>query len=169
VAAFHPRPSEEFSMPESSPQSRLAALGLTLPPAPKPAGVYKPCLVVGRHVYVSGHGPLLEDGTMITGRVGADLDVDAGKAAARQVGLAILATLIAGVGSLDRVGRVLKVLGLVNATAEFTQQPLVINGCSELFVEIWGPDHGVGVRSAVGAGSLPGNIAVEIEALFELA
>lgn len=155
-------------MPESSPQSRLTALGLVLPPAPAPAGVYKPCLVVGSHVYVSGHGPLRADGTLITGRVGADLDVAAGKAAARQVGLAILATLVAGLGSLDRIGRVLKVLGLVNATPEFHAQPAVINGCSELFAEVWGPDHGVGVRSAVGAGSLPGNIAVEIEALFEL-
>lgn len=153
----------------ASPHARLTALGLVLPPAPKPAGVYKPCLVVGQHVYVSGHGPLRNDGTMISGRVGADLDTAAGKAAARQVGLAILSTLVAGLGSLDRVARVVKVLGLVNATPEFTEQPLVINGCSELFVEIWGPDHGVGVRSAVGAGSLPGNIAVEIEALFELA
>lgn len=153
----------------ASPHARLTALGLVLPPAPKPAGVYKPCLVVGQHVYVSGHGPLRNDGTMISGRVGADLDTAAGKAAARQVGLAILSTLVAGLGSLDRVARVVKVLGLVNATPEFTEQPLVINGCSELFVEIWGPDHGVGVRSAVGAGSLPGTIAVEIEALFELA
>lgn len=153
----------------ASPHARLTALGLVLPPAPKPAGVYKPCLVVGQHVYVSGHGPLRNDGTMISGRVGADLDTAAGKAAARQVGLAILSTLVAGLGSLDRVARVVKVLGLVNATPEFTEQPLVINGCSELFVEIWGPDHGVGVRSAVGAGSLPGNIAVEIEALLELA
>jgi enamine deaminase RidA (YjgF/YER057c/UK114 family) len=152
-----------------SPQARLTALGLVLPPAPKPAGVYKPCLVVGQHVYVSGHGPLRNDGTMIAGRVGADLDTAAGKAAARQVGLAILSTLVAGLGSLDRVARVVKVLGLVNATPEFTEQPLVINGCSELFVEVWGPDRGVGVRSAVGAGSLPGNIAVEIEAMFELA
>jgi len=153
----------------ASPHARLTALGLVLPPAPKPAGVYKPCLVVGQHVYVSGHGPLRNDGTMITGRVGADLDTAAGKAAARQVGLAILSTLVAGLGSLDRVARVVKVLGLVNATPEFAEQPLVINGCSELFVEIWGPDHGVGVRSAVGAGSLPGAIAVEIEAMFELA
>ena len=153
----------------ASPHARLTALGLVLPPAPKPAGVYKPCLVVGQHVYVSGHGPLRNDGTMISGRVGADLDTAAGKAAARQVGLAILSTLVAGLGSLDRVARVVKVLGLVNAMPEFAEQPLVINGCSELFVEIWGPDHGVGVRSAVGAGSLPGNIAVEIEALFELA
>ena len=113
----------------ASPHARLTALGLVLPPAPKPAGVYKPCLVVGQHVYVSGHGPLRNDGTMISGRVGADLDTAAGKAAARQVGLAILATLVAGLGSLDRVARVVKVLGLVNATPEFAEQPLVINGC----------------------------------------
>jgi enamine deaminase RidA (YjgF/YER057c/UK114 family) len=153
----------------ASPQARLTALGLVLPPAPKPAGVYKPCLVVGSLVYVSGHGPLLGDGTMIAGRVGADLDTAGGKAAARQVGLAILSTLVAGLGSLDRVGRVVKVLGLVNATPDFREHPLVINGCSELFAEVWGPDHGVGTRSAVGAGSLPGNIAVEIEAIFEIA
>jgi enamine deaminase RidA (YjgF/YER057c/UK114 family) len=160
----------EIVMSEAaSPQARLVALGLALPPAPKPAGVYKPCLVVGNQVLVSGHGPLREDGTMITGRVGVDLDTAAGKAAARQVGLAILSTLVAGLGSLDRVARVVKVLGLVNAPPEFTEQPLVMNGCSELFAEIWGPDRGVGVRSALGAGSLPGNIAVEIEAAFELA
>jgi len=150
-------------------QARLAALGISLPPPPKPGGVYKPLLVVGSQVYVSGHGPLRPDGTMITGRVGADLDLAAGKAAARQVGLAILATLVAGLGSLDRVSRVVKVLGLVNGTPDFGEQPQVINGCSELFAELWGPDRGVGVRSALGAGSLPGNIAVEIEALFELA
>jgi len=152
----------------ASPQARFVALGITLPPAPKPGGVYKPLLVVGNHVYVSGHGPLRDDGTMITGRVGADLDMAAGKAAARQVGLAILATLVAGLGSLDRVSRVLKVLGLVNGTPDFGEQPQVINGCSELFAEVWGPDRGIGVRSALGAGSLPGNIAVEIEAMFEL-
>jgi enamine deaminase RidA (YjgF/YER057c/UK114 family) len=157
-------------MPESSsPQSRLAELGLVLPPVPTPAGLYKPWLVVGSQVYVSGHGPLREDGTLITGRVGEHLDVEAGKAAARQVGLSILATLVRGLGSLDRIARVVKLLGLVNATPGFTQQPLVINGCSELFAEIWGPERGVGVRSAVGAGSLPGDMAVEIEAVFELA
>ncbi len=144
-------------------------LGLALPPAPKPAGVYKPCFVDGRHVYVSGHGPVLPDGSLITGRVGLDLDKDAGKNAARQVGLTILATLTANLGSLDKIKRVIKVLGMVNATPEFGDHPFVINGCSELFSAVWGPDHGIGVRSAVGMGSLPGNIAVEIEALFELA
>ena len=144
-------------------------LGLALPPAPKPAGVYKPCLVDGRHVYVSGHGPVLPDGSLITGRVGLDLDKDAGKNAARQVGLTILATLTASLGSLDKIKRVIKVLGMVNATPDFGDHPFVINGCSELFSAVWGSDQGIGVRSAVGMGSLPGNIAVEIEAVFELA
>ena len=156
-------------MTASTPQARLSALGVVLPPPPKPAGVYKPCLVVDRLVYVSGHGPLRPDGTLVCGRVGGDLDADAGKAAARQVGLTILATLVASLGSLDRIARVIKVLGMVNATADFQKHPHVINGCSELFADIWGPDHGVGVRSAVGMGSLPGDIAVEIEAMFELA
>ena len=146
----------------------FAALGLALPAAPKPAGVYTPCVVDGRHVYVSGHGPVLPDGSQITGRVGLDLDAEAGKNAARQVGLAILATLTANLGSLDKVKRVIKVLGMVNATPDFGNHPFVINGCSELFAAVWGTDHGIGVRSAVGMGSLPGNIAVEIEALFEL-
>ena len=146
----------------------FAALGLALPTAPKPAGVYKPCVVEGRHVYVSGHGPVLPDGSQITGRVGLDLDAEAGKNAARQVGLAILATLTTNLGSLDKVKRVIKVLGMVNATPDFGNHPFVINGCSELFAAVWGSDHGIGVRSAVGMGSLPGNIAVEIEALFEL-
>ena len=146
----------------------FAALGLALPTAPKPAGVYKPCVVDGRHVYVSGHGPVLPDGSQITGRVGLDLDAEAGKNAARQVGLAILATLTTNLGSLDKVKRVIKVLGMVNATPDFGNHPFVINGCSELFAAVWGTDHGIGVRSAVGMGSLPGNIAVEIEALFEL-
>ena len=158
-----------FAMEHLAPHERLAALGLALPPAPKPAGVYKPCLIDGHHVYVSGHGPLQNDGTLITGRVGRDLDADAGKAAAQQVGLAILATLVANLGSLDRIKRVIKVLGMVNSTPDFERHPYVINGCSELFGQIWGHDLGIGVRSAVGMGSLPDNIAVEIEAIFELA
>jgi enamine deaminase RidA (YjgF/YER057c/UK114 family) len=153
----------------ASPQHAFEALGLVLPPAPKPAGLYKPSLVVGPHVYVSGHGPLLPDGTLIRGRVGRDHDLAGGKNAARQVGLAILATLIANLGSLDKIGRVIKVLGMVNCTPEFEKHPSVVNGCSELFAEIWGPEHGIGVRSAVGMGSLPDDIPVEIEAMFELA
>jgi enamine deaminase RidA (YjgF/YER057c/UK114 family) len=155
-------------MPES-PQSKIATLGLVLPPVGKPAGAYKPCLVVGPLAYVSGHLPIQSDGTLLKGRIGADLDADAGKAAARLTGLAILATLVHHLGSLDRVARVVKIMGLVNCPADFTQHPHVINGCSELFAEVWGPDAGVGVRSAFGAGSLPLGVPVEIEAVFELA
>ena len=152
-----------------SAETRFAELKLELPPAPKPMGVYQPLVVAGPLVFVSGHGPLKPDKTLILGRVGDDLDVAAGQAAARQVGLAILATLRAQLGSLDRVKRVIKVLGMVNATPGFREHPAVINGCSELFTEVWGPQHGIGARSAVGMASLPGNIAVEIEAIFELA
>jgi len=149
--------------------ARFESLKLTLPPAPPPAGVYKPCLTVGNLLHVSGHGPVLPDGKLMVGRVGRDLDADAGKQVARQVGLTILATLLANLGDLGKIRRVVRVLGMVNATPDFARHPHVINGCSELFVEIWGPDHGVGVRSAVGMGSLPGDIPVEIEASFELA
>lgn len=143
-------------------------LNLVLPPAPKPAGVYKPVLVSAQLVYVSGHGPVQSDGTLMRGKAGADLTADEARRAARQVGLTILATLRENFGSLDRIGRVIKVLGMVNATPDFDRHPYVINGCSELFAKIWGPDQGVGARSAVGMGSLPDNIAVEIEAVFEL-
>jgi len=153
----------------ASPHARIAELGLVLPPVGKPAGAYKPCLVVDRMVYVSGHLPLQADGSLVKGKVGVDLDADAGKAAARLTGLSILATLVANLGSLDRIGRVVKLMGLVNCPADFVQHPHVINGCSELFAEVWGPDHGVAVRSAFGAGSLPLGVAVEIEAVFELA
>ena len=149
-------------------QERIKELQLELPPAPKPVAVYKPVVLVDKLAYVSGHGPLRADKTLITGRVGAELSVEEGKTAARQVGLAILATL-ADQGLLDRVQRVVKVLGMVNCTPDFREHPAVINGCSELFAEFWGRENGIGARSAVGMGSLPGNIAVEIEAIFELA
>jgi enamine deaminase RidA (YjgF/YER057c/UK114 family) len=151
-----------------TPEQRLAELKVTLPPAPKPVAVYKPVVIVGQLAYVSGHGPLKEDKTLITGVVGKDLNLAHGKAAARQVGLAILATLREQFGSLDKVGRVVKLLGMVNTAADFYDHPKVIDGCSELFAEIWGNDRGIGARSAVGMGPLPGNIAVEIEAIFEL-
>jgi enamine deaminase RidA (YjgF/YER057c/UK114 family) len=151
-----------------SAESKLAELGLELPPAPKAAGVYKPVVVIGAMAYVSGHGPLKPDGTMITGRVGVDTDVQGGYQSARQTGLAILATLRDNLGSLDRVRRVVKTLGMVNAAPDFQDHPKVINGCSELFRDLWGPDKGVGARSAVGMGSLPGNITTEIEVIFEI-
>ena len=146
----------------------FSALGLVLPPAPKPSGVYKPALIVGNFIYVSGHGPYLPDGNLITGRVGSEVDITVGIEAAQQTGLAILATLKETLGSLNRVKRVVKVLGMVNCTADFQEHPRVINGCSELFAQVWGQEAGIGVRSAVGMGSLPTNIAVEVEAMFEL-
>lgn len=148
--------------------ARIKELGIELPMPPKPAGVYKPVVVVGNLAYVSGHGPLKSDATLMTGRVGGDVDQKFGYDAARQTGLAILATLKRDLGSLDRVKRVIKTLGMVNATPEFQHHPAVVNGFSELMAEVFGPDHGVGARSAVGMGSLPGNIAVEIEVIFEL-
>ena len=132
-------------------------------------GVYQPLVAIGKLAYVSGHGPLQADGTLMMGRVGSEVDAAFGKAAARQTGLAILATLRANLGSLDRVKRVVKVLGMVNCTPDFRDHPAVINGCSELFRDVFGPENGIGARSAVGMGSLPGNIAVEIEVIFELA
>jgi enamine deaminase RidA (YjgF/YER057c/UK114 family) len=140
---------------------------LELPPAPKAVGVYKPLIISDKLIFVSGHGPLKPDKTLITGKVGAELSVEQGKAAARQVGLAILATLNAQ-NLVGKIRRVVKIFGMVNATSDFTEHPTVINGCSELFAEIWGEEFGVGARSAVGMASLPSNIAVEIEAVFEL-
>ena len=151
-----------------SPEAAFAKLGLTLPPAPLPMGVYKPYLIDGKYLYLSGHGPVQADKSLIIGRVGDDMDMEQGKLAARQVGLTMLATIKTHLGSLDRVKRVIKVLGMVNCTADFGRHPYVINGCSELFAAVWGPENGIGVRSAVGMGSLPDNIPVEVEALFEL-
>lgn len=146
---------------------RIAELGLILPPAPKPMGVYKPVLVIDKFLYVSGQGPLLPDGSMIKGRVGADLTLEEGKNAARQVGLTMLSTIKANFGDLKKIKRIVKTLGMVNSSTDFEGHPAVINGFSELMAEVFGPENGVGVRSAVGM-ILPSNIAVEIEAMFEL-
>jgi enamine deaminase RidA (YjgF/YER057c/UK114 family) len=142
--------------------------GLSLPPAPSPLGVYKPCLLDGKYLYLSGHGPVQNDKTLIIGRVGEALDMEQGKMAAMQVGLTMLSTIVTNLGSLNKIKRVIKVLGMVNCTDDFERHPYVINGCSELFAAVWGEENGVGVRSAVGFNSLPDNIPVEIEALFEL-
>jgi len=149
-------------------ESRLAELGLSLPPASKPQGLYRPLLVVDRLAFTSGHLPVRADGSLVTGRVGDDLDLAAGQEAARLAGLAILSTLKQGLGSLDRIVRLVKLLGIVNCPAEFTQQPAVINGCSELLRDLLGEERGIGARSAMGAGSLPLGVAVEIEAVFEV-
>lgn len=148
--------------------SQLASMELTLPPAPKAMGLYKPLVIVGNMAYLSGHGPLRPDGTLHVGKVGVDTDEQGGYDAARQTGLAMIATLLAQLGTLDKVKRLVKTLGLVNCTPEFAAQPAVINGFSELMAEVFGPDAGVAARSAVGTNSLPGNITVEVEAIFEL-
>jgi enamine deaminase RidA (YjgF/YER057c/UK114 family) len=150
-----------------NPELRIKELGLELPPAPKPMGVYKPVLVIGSFLYVSGQGPLRSDGTLIKGRLGNELNLEEGKMAARQVGLAMLSTIKANIGDLKKIKRLVKVLGMVNSTPDFDQHPAVINGFSQLMADVFGEDNGIGVRSAVGM-ILPGNIAVEIEAMFEL-
>lgn len=150
-----------------NPEAQLRELNLVLPPAPAPVGVYKPVLVVDKFLYVSGQGPMNNDGTLFKGRVGADLNLEQGKMAARQVALTMLSTIKTHFGDLDKIKRVVKVLGMVNSSPDFEHHPAVINGFSELMAEVFGEEMGIGVRSAVGM-FLPLNIAVEVEAVFEL-
>ncbi len=152
---------------EKTPTQRIAELQLELPPAPKPAGVYKPVLVVDNMLYVSGQGPMQSDGSLMVGRLGDDLTTEQGKRAARQVGLTMLSTIETHFGSPDKIKRIVKTLGMVNCTPDFGEHPAVINGFSELMGDVFGPDSGIGARSAVGM-MLPGNIPVEIEAIFEI-
>ena len=149
------------------PSQIIEELGLELPPAPKPAGVYKPILIAGKSLYVSGQGPVNLDGSLMLGRVGDDINEDQGKLAAKQVGLTMLSTIQTHYGNLDNIKRVVKVLGMVNCSPNFKKHPYVINGFSELMADVFGSDNGIGVRSAVGM-MLPGGIPVEIEAMFEL-
>ncbi len=149
-------------------ETRFAELNLELPPAPKAMGVYRPLILVDRLVYLSGHGPLLPDGTLTAGCLGDDMDVEAGYQAARQTGLAMLATLRAHFGTFDPIARLVKTLGLVRSTPDFGEQPAVINGFSELMRDVFGEENGIAARSALGTSALPGRIAVEIEAVFEL-
>jgi enamine deaminase RidA (YjgF/YER057c/UK114 family) len=152
---------------KQDPDLRIVELGLILPPAPKPVGVYKPVLVVDKFLYVSGQGPISSDGTLMKGKLGADLDTEEGKFAARQVGLTMLSTIKTHFGELKKIKQLVKVLGMVNSTLNFDQQPAVINGFSELMADVFGKENGIGVRSAVGM-VLPSNIPVEVEAIFEL-
>ncbi len=152
---------------EKKPSERIQELGLILPPAPPPAGLYKPILVVDHFLYVSGQGPMNTDGSLMVGRAGDTMTMEEAKIAARQVALTMLSTIQTHFGDIDRIKRIVKTLGMVNSAPDFGQQPLVINGFSELMADIFGPDNGVGVRSAVGM-ILPGGIPVEIEAHFEL-
>ena len=154
---------------DSKVERRLQELHLTLPKPATPVAKYKMTVLVGNMLYVSGHGPAkITDKTPIAGRVGGDLTVEQGQESAKSVGLNILATVKQSLGSLDKVKRLVKTLGMVNCTADFKDQPQVINGFSELMKEVFGDDAGVGARSAVGMGSLPGNIPVEIECIFEV-
>ena len=147
-----------------TPDERLAQLGLTLPAPPKPIGNYVPFRLAGKLLFLSGVGPCRADGSMISGKVGAELSVEEGYEAAKLCGMNLLTNMIAAVGRLDRIDTVLKVLGMVNAAPNFGQQPEVINGCTDLFVAVFG-ENGRPARSAVGMGSLPRNIAVEVEAI----
>ena len=152
----------------ASAEARIKELKLQLPPPPKPVAKYKPAVQSGNMLYVSGHGPLRADGTMVAGKVGTDLTPEQAKDAAKLVGLAILSSARNTLGSLDKIKRLIKTLGMVNGTPDFTKQPMVIDGFSELMADVFGEDAGVGARSAVGMGSLPANIAVEIECIFEV-
>ena len=149
-------------------EQKLEELGLTLPTLPGSKGIYKSCLVDGNKLYVSGHVSLNTDGSYITGKLGKDISDEEGRRAAKQCGLAILTSVKKHFGTLDTIKRVIKVFGMVNAIPEYEKHPVIINGCSELFASLWGEDNGIGTSSAIGMGSLPLNVAVEIEAIFEL-
>lgn len=150
-------------------EQRLQELKIELPTPPKPVAKYKPTVQIGNVLYVSGHGPAKDGGQPPQlGKVGDKLNLEQGKHSARLVGINILATVRNALGSLNRVKRLIKTLGMVNATPNFLDHPQVINGFSELMAEVFGDDAGVGARSAVGMGSLPGDIPVEIECIFEV-
>lgn len=146
-------------------EARLATLGLTIPEATAPAANYVPAVTSGNLLWISGQISIA-NGKMMQGKLAAESDVDAGRAAARQCGINIIAQIKAALGDLDRVKRVVKLVGFVNSAPDFTEQPKVINGCSDLFVEVFG-DAGRHARSAVGVAALPFNVSVEIEAVVE--
>ncbi len=148
-------------------EARLKEMGIKVPAAVTPVANYVPAVQTGNLVFLSGHGPYQEDGSLITGRVGDTLTIEQGYEAARRVGIGLLGSLKALIGDLDRVKQVVKLLGMVNCSADFLDQPKVINGASDLLVEVFG-DKGKHARSAVGMNALPLNIAVEIEMIVEV-
>lgn len=149
-------------------ERRLQELGLELPAPAKPVAVYVTAAVTGNLLFTAGHIPLTAEGKPVPGRIGQDFTLEQGRDAGHQVGLSILSTVRHTLGSLDRVVRLVKVLGMVNCTPDFTQQPQVINGFSELMIQVFGVEAGKAARSAVGVASLPANCPVEIEAIFEI-
>ncbi|MBI4337335.1 MAG: RidA family protein [Chloroflexi bacterium] len=151
-----------------TPEQKLKEMGLTLPPAPKPAATYVTAVRSGNMLYTSGHVALRADGTRIEGKLGKDLTVEQGYEAAKATGLNLLATLKSVLGDLDRIKQVVRVVGMVNAAPDFTSHPQVVNGCSDLFGQVLG-ERGKHVRTAVGVGSLPFNVAVEIDVVVEVA
>jgi enamine deaminase RidA (YjgF/YER057c/UK114 family) len=155
------------SHPMENIEDRLAKLGITLPPLPQPMANYVPFTLAGNLLYVSGQGPKIKEGEWVRGQVGKDLTVEQGYDAARLVGIQLLAVINGALGSLDRVKRILKVNGFVNSGPGFGDQPAVINGCSDLFVELLG-DAGRHARTSIGVSNLPQGIAVEIEAIAEV-
>jgi len=148
-------------------EARLQELGITLPPVPAPAGNYVHAVRTGNLLFLAGKGPFSDDGSDFHGKVGADVSVEEAYKHARSVGLTLIAVMKEELGSLDKVKQIVKVLGMVNGVPEFGDQPAVINGCSDLFVEVFG-DAGRHARSAVGMGSLPNQITVEIEVIVEV-
>lgn len=156
-----PLPVEDFDR-------KLEAMGLELPPVSEAVGIYRPVVVVDNMAWLSGHIPRTADGEIMRGKAGGDVTLQRGQQAARQCGLAMLASLKAELGSLNRVRRLVKTTGMVNCTPDFVDQPKVVNGCSELFRDLFGEENGVGARAAVGMASLPAGAIVEIEAVFEI-
>ena len=159
--------SEALKRPETTPYDRLKALGITLPEAPPPIANFVTYVQEGRLLFLSGQGPTENDGNLHTGKVGADVDVETAYGHARLTGINLIAVMHAALGDLGRVRRVVKLLGMVNAAPDFSDHPSVINGCSDLFIDVFG-ERGVHARSAVGHSSLPGQITVEIEAIVAI-
>lgn len=149
-------------------EKKFNEMGWKYPATLPSKGIYKPCLTIGNFLFVSGHVSVGEDGKAITGKLGVNMSDEDGKKAAQQCALSILNSIQQHLGGFDRLKRVIKLLGMVNSGPDFEKHPLIINGCSEVFVQLLGEENGIGVRSAVGMGSLPGNVAVEVEGLFEL-
>lgn len=159
--------SSAMNLADKSPEARLASLGLVMPKVPTPVGNFDIGSIDGTTLYLSGQGPLMEDGSLATGKVGRDVSADEAALHARRTGLVLIAAMHEILGSLEHVAQIRRVYGMVNAMPEFDDHPTVLNGCSDLFCEVFGA-RGRHARAAVGMGSLPGNITVEIDAIVSI-